>query len=376
MADNTIVSAAVGVGATLVLREISHSGDTALLPGSFLMGISGSEGSYTVGAIGGDATNGLDVDVTRVSGNVAVTGTFWQATQPISVASVPSHDVTNAGTFATQITGDALTALQLIDNAVSGAGFNITQFAGATVPIGAGVEATALRVTIATDSTGVVSIDDNGGSITVDGSVSVSGSVAVTGTFWQATQPVSLASVPSHDVTNSGTFVVQATLAAETTKVIGTVNIAAAQSIAATQSGTWTVQPGNTVNTTAWLVTDKPVTSGGLSVSSFLSTAAVQSTAVKASAGMVYAIEFFNIGATPMYVRLYNQTSAPAGGDNANIVWRGVIPGNTAGAGFVKTWDKGLEFSTGIGMRCTGAIADTDTTALAANTVIGNIDYK
>lgn len=36
---------------------------------------------------------------------------------------------------------------------------------------GGGLEATALRVTIANDSTGVVSVDDNGGSITVDGSV-------------------------------------------------------------------------------------------------------------------------------------------------------------------------------------------------------------
>ena len=34
--------------------------------------------------------------------------------------------------------------------------------------VGGGVEATALRVTIASDSTGVLSIDDNGGSITVD----------------------------------------------------------------------------------------------------------------------------------------------------------------------------------------------------------------
>lgn len=39
---------------------------------------------------------------------------------------------------------------------------------------GGGTEATALRVTIANDSTGVVSIDDNGGAITVDGSVTVS----------------------------------------------------------------------------------------------------------------------------------------------------------------------------------------------------------
>jgi hypothetical protein len=37
--------------------------------------------------------------------------------------------------------------------------------------VGGGVEASALRVTIANDSTGVLSIDDNGGSITVDGTV-------------------------------------------------------------------------------------------------------------------------------------------------------------------------------------------------------------
>lgn len=47
------------------------------------------------------------------------------------------------------------------------------------------------------------------------------------------TSPVSLASVPSHAVTNAGTFATQS---------------------AATQSGTWTVQPGNTANTTAWKV--------------------------------------------------------------------------------------------------------------------------
>jgi len=43
---------------------------------------------------------------------------------------------------------------------------------------------------------------------------------------------VSLATAPSTPVTNVGTFAVQATLAAETTKVIGTVNVAAAQTLA------------------------------------------------------------------------------------------------------------------------------------------------
>jgi hypothetical protein len=42
---------------------------------------------------------------------------------------------------------------------------------------GGGTEATALRVTLANDSTGVVSVDDNGSSLTIDGSVSVTGSV-------------------------------------------------------------------------------------------------------------------------------------------------------------------------------------------------------
>jgi hypothetical protein len=41
----------------------------------------------------------------------------------------------------------------------------------ADAPVGGGVESGSLRVTIASDSTGVLSVDDNGGSLTVDGTV-------------------------------------------------------------------------------------------------------------------------------------------------------------------------------------------------------------
>jgi hypothetical protein len=51
-----------------------------------------------------------------IDGSVAVTGTFWQATQPVSIAS--SVPVTNVGTFAVQVDGAALTSLQLLDNLV------------------------------------------------------------------------------------------------------------------------------------------------------------------------------------------------------------------------------------------------------------------
>lgn len=51
-----------------------------------------------------------------------------------------------------------------------------------------------------------VPIQDGGNSITVDGTVGISGTVPVSGTFWQATQPVSAASLPTHPVTQSGTW--------------------------------------------------------------------------------------------------------------------------------------------------------------------------
>lgn len=82
---------------------------------------------------------------------VPVSGTFWQATQPIS----------NAGTFATQVDGDALTALQLIDNMISGTGANISQINGVTPLMGIGASGTGSpRVTLASDSSGPVKVWD------------------------------------------------------------------------------------------------------------------------------------------------------------------------------------------------------------------------
>lgn len=53
--------------------------------------------------------------------------------------------------------------------------------AAADAASGGGVESGALRVTIASDSTGVLSIDDNGGSLTVDGSLTTVSTVTTVG---------------------------------------------------------------------------------------------------------------------------------------------------------------------------------------------------
>lgn len=117
-------------------------------------------------------------------------------------------------------------------------------------------------------------------------------------------------------------------------------------------------------------------TSGGALPYSAISAAAVLSAEIKASPGQVFDIQAFNKTATPVYVRLYNQTGVPATTDTANIVWRGMVPGDTAAAGFSIIFPKAKVFATGIGIRVTAAAADNDATALTANDVMVNLGYK
>lgn len=74
---------------------------------------------------------------------------------------------------------------------------------------GGGVEAAAVRVTIANDSTGLVSIDDNGGSLTVDGTITAN---AGTGNFSVVGTKSSNGGVPGS--TNLGILAAVATAAA------------------------------------------------------------------------------------------------------------------------------------------------------------------
>lgn len=69
--------------------------------------VSDASGSLTV-----DAPVATPVFVRLSDGAAAIT------TLAVSLASVPSHAVTNAGTFAVQVDGSALTSLQLIDDTI------------------------------------------------------------------------------------------------------------------------------------------------------------------------------------------------------------------------------------------------------------------
>lgn len=116
--------------------------------------------SGDVGVLAMDASRRLLVSVEADNAGLATETTVDAIKTAVEgTLTVGSHAVTNAGTFAVQVDGTALTRLTDIETN--------TNFGAVT---GGGTETGALRVTIANNSTGVLSIDDNGGSITVDAS--------------------------------------------------------------------------------------------------------------------------------------------------------------------------------------------------------------
>ena len=124
-------AAADPVGTALnLVRQDTPSAATVTLDGDNIAARGNSAGAQYVellsgvAKIAGDAANGLDVDVTRLPALVAGSANIGD----VDVLTVPAPLSTTGG----------------------------------------GTEATALRVTLATDSTGVLSVDDNGGSLTVD----------------------------------------------------------------------------------------------------------------------------------------------------------------------------------------------------------------
>ncbi len=148
---------------------------------------------------------------------------------------------------------------------------------------------------------------------------------------------------------------------AATQPVSGTVNAA--------QSGTWTVQPGNTANTTPWLVTPTPSTA--LSGSRIKSAASTNGTSVKASAGKIFGLSVSNNTSSNRWLKLYDKATAPTVGTDTPIETI-LIPPN---GGRNVEWSLGYPFATGIAYAITGGVADTDTTATAADDVHGRILY-
>ena len=205
----------------------------------------------------------------KAANTARTTATVVVATQPIDAAG------------AVLRTSAIETAVQLIDNAVSGTGFNISQVNGETIDVGAGTEAAAIRVTLPTDGTGKVT--------------------AVSGTA---------ANLKSEAV---GTKTHNAAVPSTNISVLPGVANAAAP----TYTETYDVKEsmdlsGNQRVTQGTLIAGEDQTNDVLKVENRYSYAyCVADTAVKASAGFVHSLTFspLDAAATAGTIFLYDQTS-------------------------------------------------------------------
>jgi hypothetical protein len=201
------------------------------------------------------------------------------------------------------------------------------------------------------------------------------------------TQPVSLASVPSHAVTNAGTFAVQAAQSGtwNVTNVSGTVSLPTGASTAAKQPALGTAgAPSADVITvqgaagaTAVRVTeDVSALSGGLTTVARIVSAAntTNATSAKGSAGRLYKIDGYNAAAAVRYIKIYNKATAPTVGTDTPLVTLAVAPSSR----FEIMWGPtGIFLATGIAFALTTGSADADTGALTAADIVGlNLYYN
>jgi hypothetical protein len=269
---------------------------------------------------------------------------------------------------------------------------------------GAGVQ----RVTISSDSTGQVALAAGSatiGSLTANQSVNAAQINGVTPLMGNGVSGTG--SLRVNIASDNTAFAVNATLNAETTKVIGTVrllgNIGAVMDFAGQNAS----QPANSLlmggefNTSPTTITSGnasplqldntgkllvncsgcsagstvsliPATSGGLTLSHLIAAATTNATSLKTSAGQLYGASIYNNGAVPAYLKFYNKASSPTVGTDT-VVYEVAVQAGTERE--IHT-EEGLAFGTGIAYALTAGITDADATSVAVSSATVDLIYK
>lgn len=377
-----------------------------------------------IGKVGGTA---IALGQTTMSASLPVTLANNQSTLPVSLASVPSHAVTNAGTFATQIDGAALTALQLIDNIVNTIGSTTsgssgvlglcaattsapTYTAGQNHPCSLQTDG-SLRVYLTGSANGANSVDDDGsipagstantqvvnlpqmynGSDWIRMSGDVTNGLDVDVTRIQGTVTVTATNL---DVQSGGAdLATEATLAnmltsANFAAAFGTAGSADAQvmSIQGIASMTPVQVQSNSANlatqtTLADILTALQLIDNDQTGASLHHRISVGTTEdeheIKGSAGRLFAINVTNTNAAVRYLRCANQVAASTTPGTTSVFYGMAIPAATTGAGYTTSFGpKGIAFSTGLTCWLVTGAAETDVAEVAANEINVNYVYE
>jgi hypothetical protein len=372
--DSELTTADLDTGAGTDTRAVvglagTASGGAQLIPGSSTDGLLVNLGSNNDVTVSGVATaanqttvighlDGVEGLLTTIDGdtsNLSVVGGGTEAAairvtvanNSTGVLSVDDNGSTlsiDDGGAAITVDGTVTAELSAVDNAVlDNIDADLTTIIGhvdgveallTTIDadtsnlsvVGSGTEAAAIRVTVATDSTGVLSVDDNGSTISVDDG---GGVLTVDGT-------------------------VTANLAAGTNN-IGDVDVL-------------TIAAGTNAIGNVGIV---PRTTGGYTIFRSIDLDETEEE-IKATAGQVFGWYIFNAAATTHYVKFYNATAANVTVGSTTPVMTIPVPAGSAANVFT---DTGIAFGTAITAAATTGVADADTGAPAANAVVVNILY-
>ena len=288
---------------------------------------------------------------------------------PVTLASVPSHAVTNAGTFAVQassvVPGTAATNLGKAEDAAHASG-------------DVGVMAMSVRQDTAAALGGT---DADYQPLITDGSGRLHVNVGNTVT------------VGSHAVTNAGTFAVQVDGNALTALQLiddtvftddaaftpGTSKVLAV-GFQADESSTDSVDEGDAgaarMTLDRKVITNpQPHTAGGLTTARSLDLDETEEE-IKASAGQVYGWNITNFRTSTVYVKFYNDTAANVVVGTTTPLFTLAIPGASDDTMLSMMGTHGIAFSAAITWAATTGLADNDTGAPAANDVAGTVWYK
>ncbi|MBK9497312.1 MAG: hypothetical protein IPO08_22890 [Xanthomonadales bacterium] len=110
---------------------------------------------------------------------------------------------------------------------------------------------------------------------------------------------------------------------------------------------------------------------GAALIAKVAAAATTNTTNIKNAAGRVVGVSLYNTTAAVLFFKLYNKASTPVLGTDIPVY---VIPVPPNGSREVKL-PFGASFTTGISYAITGAVSDSDTTVVTANSIIGAVLY-